>query len=148
MSGAAELWRTLEHTADLAIEVEAASLERLFAMAAHAMTGVTLGQEEGESAAISAAIEAWRDFDLKASDREALLVEWLRELLYVELSEGLILVSVDIEELEDERLIGRAGFATPPDGIAVERELKGVTYHDLVVQRRGDGWFARVVFDI
>jgi SHS2 domain-containing protein len=30
----------------------------------------------------------------------------------------------------------------------VQRELKGVTYHDLTVRRRGGGWYARVVFDL
>ena len=148
MNGATERWRTLEHTADLAIEVEAADPERLFTVAALAMTGVLMGREGGEATGPGRGVEAWRDFALEATDREALLVDWLRELLYVQVVEGLILAAVDIEELGETRIIARAGFAAPSEATAVERELKGVTYHDLAVGRRGGAWFARVVFDL
>ena len=36
-------WRTIEHTADLGLEVEAPTLEQLFVTCAHGLAGVTLG---------------------------------------------------------------------------------------------------------
>jgi SHS2 domain-containing protein len=76
-------WRTTEHTADLAIEVEARTLELLFEAAAHAMTGVLLGAEAGPSSEGARRPSVWRDLQLEAEDRDALLIDWLRELLYI-----------------------------------------------------------------
>ncbi|MHC4233495.1 MAG: archease [Planctomycetota bacterium] len=141
-------WRTIEHTADLGIEVEAGSLERLFEAGAHGLAGVLLGSEHGSAGSAPNSATTWRRMVLEAPDREALLVDWLRELLYVQSSEGLLIAAAEIAELEDTKLVAQAGFSQPPVSAGVERELKGVTYHDLEISQRGDGWFARVVFDL
>ncbi|NIR42693.1 MAG: archease [Gemmatimonadetes bacterium] len=142
-------WRTIEHTADLGLEVEAPSLADLFVASAHGMAGVLVGSEEGGvPGPVSAEASAWRDFDLEAPDTEALLVEWLRELLHIQMSDGKLVAAAEIDELDDGRLVARVGLGEPGEGTEVERELKGVTYHDLTVEQRDDGWFARVVFDL
>ncbi len=149
MSEAACRWRTIEHTADLAVEIEAPTLGRLFETGALALAGVLLGREAGSAPGeASGAARQWRELDLAAADREALLVDWLRELLFVQMTEGLVLTAAEVTGLDANRLTARAAFAEPAPGRPVERELKGVTYHDLVVERRGEGWFARVVFDL
>lgn len=147
MSEAPCRWRTIEHTADLAVEIVAPSLERLFETGAQALAGVLLGLEAGSDAGESGGAE-WREWVLEAPDREALLVDWLRELLFVQATEGLVLTGAEVTEVDGERLTARAAFAAPAPERPVERELKGVTYHDLVVERREDSWFARVVFDL
>jgi SHS2 domain-containing protein len=139
-------WRTIEHTADLGLEIEAPTLERLFVTCAHGLAGVLLGDEVGGAGGETGGETEWRELVLEAPDREALLVDWLRELLYIQISEGLVFRTAEIDELREGRLVARAGFAPP--GKPVERELKGVTYHDLEVSRRGDAWFARIVFDL
>ena len=100
----------------------------------------------------SALHEAARLSTRFAVDREALLVEWLRELLYVSTSnaEGgaWAFVGAEFEELTETRLVGGVELARPPAGTEMERELKGVTYHDLEVGRRGGRWRARIVFDV
>jgi len=141
-------WRTIEHTADLGLEVEAPSLEGLFVAGARGMSGVLLGVEEGGADCEAETPTQWRELALEAQDREALFVDWLRELLYIQISEGLLFSAAEIGELGEIRLVARVGFAPPAKASLVERELKGVTYHDLEVSRRGDGWFARVVFDL
>ncbi len=141
-------WWTIEHTADLAIEVEAPSLERLFEGSAHGLTGVLVGAEAGSDGGAPGRQAEWRELVLEAPDREALLVDWLRELLYIQMSEGLLVTAVEIGELAEDRLTARAGLARPAAETPVERELKGVTYHDLAIGRRRDGWFARIVFDL
>lgn len=141
-------WRTIEHTADLGIEIEADSLERLFETGAHGLAGVLVGSEVGTGASGPAPAVAWRDLVLEAPDREALLVDWLRELLYIHETEGLLLTAAEVEDLGDTKLVARAGFIRPPPSGGAERELKGVTYHDLEVRQLGGGWYARVVFDL
>jgi SHS2 domain-containing protein len=148
MGEAPSRWRTTEHTADLAIEVEARSLDELFFTSAQGMMGALLGLEEGpvESGADHAAV--WRRLSLDASDREALLVDWLRELLYVQISEDLFFAGAEIERLDETGMVARVAFRPLPKDHFVQRELKGITYHDLEVTRRVEGWFARIVFDL
>ncbi len=148
MNDAAWRWRTVEHTADLAMELEAPSLEELFLGAAGGMLGVLLGSEGGRRVEPSKAVSQRRTLELEAPDREALLVEWLRELLYLHAAEGLLYRDAEIQRLGDTRLVAQVSFETESGVGAVERELKGVTYHDLAVSRRGNGWYARVVFDL
>ncbi len=148
MSEAPCRWRTIEHTADLAVEIVAPSLERLFETGAVALAGVLVGLEAGSGGEAGGAARAWRPLQLEAPDREVLLVDWLRELLFVQMTEGLVLTGAEVTELDGGRLTARAAFAEPASERPVERELKGVTYHDLLVERRADGWFARVVFDL
>lgn len=140
-------WRTVEHTADLAIEVEAPSLEALFEAAAHGLAGVLRGAESGSGAGGGGSGTVRRRLELEAPDREALLVEWLRELLYAQVSEGLAFAGADIEELDETRLAARVRFRRATSA-ELARELKGVTYHALELKRWGELWFARVVFDL
>ncbi len=140
-------WWTIEHTADLAMEIEAPSLELLFLAGAHGLVGVLRGRESG-CAQPEAMSTYWRELTLEASDREALLVDWLRELLYIQMAEGVVFSGAEIERLDEGRLLARAGFRAPGAEAEIERELKGVTYHDLRVERSDGRWRARVVFDL
>lgn len=141
-------WRTIEHTADLAIEIEAQSPEALFVVAAHGMTGILRGEEAGALDPLAPTEHAGRELTLGAPDRESLLVEWLRELLYIQISEGTFFAQAEIGELSDKALRARVRFSESGGDSEFERELKGVTYHDLEVAERGDDWYARVVFDV
>jgi SHS2 domain-containing protein len=82
--------------------------------------------------------------ELAAPDREALLVAWLREVLFLFQTRAFQYVDAHFDVLSDTRLVARL------DGTAAEpvMELKGVTYHALAVRREDDGWLARVVFDV
>ena len=141
-------WRTIEHTADLGIEIEADSLEQLFEAGALGLAGVLLGSEVGSGSSDPSPGLTWHELVLEAPDREALLVDWLRELLYIQETEGLLLAAAEIEDLGETKLVARAGFTRPPPSGGAERELKGVTYHDLEVRPLQGGWYARVVFDL
>ena len=92
--------------------------------------------------------EPARELVLKAPDRAALFVDWLRELLFIQVSEQLLFNTAEIAELDETGLVARVAFRHPLGDAEVVRELKGVTYHDLELVRRGDGWFARIVFDL
>jgi SHS2 domain-containing protein len=140
-------WWTIEHTADLAVEIEASTLEELFLAGAHGMAGVLRGREAGGEEP-EASPTVWRELALEALDPEALLVDWLRELLYTQTVESLVFTTAVIEVLSGGRLVARAGFRPPGAEPEIERELKGVTYHDLRVGRRDSSWYARVVFDL
>jgi protein archease len=140
-------YRFLDHTADVAVELEAASLDELFAEALAAFTDTVTVRER-----LGGAVE--RRFEVVAGDLESLLVEWLGEVLVAFEVEGLLLREgeVAVKELGDGR-VGLTGVARGEKYEAGRQPIKvlvkGVTYHALKVVRGDDGrWRGRVVFDI
>lgn len=156
----------IEHTADLGMEIEAASLEELFQRAATGMMALVRSTDDTE---VPGAPHRSRDDEPRSSldprlvaigldgradeDVATLLVRWLRELLYLQEVDGFVYRDAAFERLDESGL--RARVEPDPNPAPQIRELKGVTYHGLEVERReGDGegdagrWRARVIFDI
>ncbi len=130
----------LEHTADVGIRADGETLEDAFEAAAAALVEL-LGAGvpgEGEERAV----------EVRATDREALLVAWLDELLYLHESEDLVFGGLRVERVEERRLEARVR-AAPRAG----RELDGVgvkaaTYHRLRLAGTPQGWTAEVYLDV
>lgn len=132
----------LEHTADKGVAVEADSLGELFAGAAAGMYASILPLE-----GLPAEIE--RTFTLNAGDREALLVAWLQELLFVTEVENLFFFDFRIEEISDTGLRGQAtGCPWPHERARSGAMVKAVTYYGLSIRGEGHSWRASVVFDV
>jgi SHS2 domain-containing protein len=138
-------YRFLDHTADVAFEVEAASRDEVFSEALAAFTDTITEIDRVEE-------RMTRRFELQASQADLLLVDWLTELLYAYEMEGLLFHGADV------RVRGEAGaFELVADarGEVQDEErhptkvlIKAVTYHALEVAETADGWRARVIFDI
>lgn len=139
--------RELSHTADVGFEVRSASLEELFAGAARGLVealGVEPAEEGGN--------DAPEPLRLRRPDLERLLVHWLRELLARAAAGGEV-PRPEVEQVRpgegDEDALLRAEVAwLPASAAGPTREIKGVTYHGLAVERDRDGWHATVVFDV
>lgn len=140
-------YRVLDHTADTGIEVRAATPEELFAEAAVAFADTVT--EVGRLAP-----RVKRRLAVRGDDLPDLMVEWLSELLYRYEVEGLLFAAVREVELRRE---GDAGWALTarvvgephdPARHPLKTLVKAVTYHALEVGPEGEGWTARVIFDI
>lgn len=145
--------RAVEHTADLALEVEASSLPELFDRAARGMLALIERAElheapEAPTAGCAPAPAATEEqvVELAADGATRLLVLWLRELLFLHQARHLAYRGAEFERFDEQRL--RARLRLEPGAFTAVRELKGVTYHGLEVERRGAGWWARVIFDV
>lgn len=138
-------YRFLDHTADVGADLEAAGLGGLYAEALAAFTDTLTVRGRVEP-------REERSFDLEAADREALLVDWLDELLYLwEVEEWLFHdAEVEVEEAAGRvRLAARArGERYDPDRHPVKVLIKGITWHGLKVEPAGAGWKGSVIFDI
>lgn len=146
-------YRPVDHTADIAIEVEAADRETLFVEALRGMTDVIT-----DVGYVRPCREA--RLEATAAALDLLLVEWLSEVLYLFESEGVLLSGAEAEIREESRQETReeaGGFriAAIARGERYDAErhplrtqIKGVTYHGLELGRRGGAWRARVIFDI
>lgn len=135
----------LDHTADVAVELSASTLEGLYAAALQAFTDTVTDRRTVEPA------EA-HELEVEAAGPEELMVEWLGELVYRFDVDGLLFARADVrlEEADDGlRLAARAlGESFDPDRHPLKVVIKGVTYHGLDVREEEDGWHGKVVFDI
>ena len=135
-------YRLFDHTADLGIVAYGRDEKELFANIAYALfDNITdLGVvREDEAVKIEVGGMGW----------EELLLNWLRELLYIQQVKDYLFKRFVLKELEENRLIGDAnGERFDPRRHRLKMEVKAVTYHQLQVKRGKDGWQAQVIFDI
>lgn len=132
----------IEHTADTGVRAFGATLEETFINAARGMFSII-----AETKAATAA-ESF-DIEVEGSDREALLVAWLGELLYLYDSRNVLLGIFAIDQMSETTLKGRAwGEAIDLSRHQPGVDIKAVTWHMLSVRREGSGWIAEVIFDV
>ena len=130
------MFRWVEHTAELELEIEAPSQRAVFDEALRAFADLV---RNGEGRPLE------RELEVEADEPALLLVEWLSELVY--LSEAEQFVPERIGSLH----LGEGTLRATIEGHRGEpRQLvKGVTLHRLELRPDGDtGWRARVVLDV
>lgn len=128
----------VEHTADWAIRVRGTTIPELFVNAAAGMYALV-----ADLASVSPTLEC--AVDVKGVDAEALLVNWLNELVYHTEMDGLVFCEFCIVSLEPTRLraTARGGRGAP-----LKKQIKAVTFHDLRIISTDDGYEATLVFDV
>jgi SHS2 domain-containing protein len=136
------MYETFEHTADLGLRVRAPDLDTLFVEAGQALFSAIVED--------LATVRPLRQIDVRlaAEDREYLLFDWLKELLYHFDSEHLLLSR--FEAHVDETGLQGTAWGEPLDRSRhnLEHEVKAITYHGLRVEQTADGWLAEVIVDI
>jgi len=135
-------YELIDHTADIGIAVTASSVGELFETAAHAMF---------EQIADTRALTGWRRTRLTVSgiDREDLMINWLRELLFLWNGRQYLLKQARIENMANTELTARIWY-DPFDRQTHEilNDIKAVTYHGIRVEKTDAGWTATVIFDV
>jgi len=136
------LFREIEHTADIGIEVEADTAHELFRRAGLALLSLMVGLEGVES-------REEREEMVQAEGWEDLLHDWLSRLLHHFLQEGFIAAKITIDELDATHIRARlGGEKLDYERHNFETEIKAVTYHQLSVTCENGRWLARVIFDV
>jgi SHS2 domain-containing protein len=138
-------WTLFEHTADVGVEVRAATLDALFVDAAAGLCEVIT-----DVSRIAAREE--RTFEVAAEALDLLLVAWLEELLYRFDTAG------ELYPRGEVRISGDGGAPSLRAQMRGERfdaarhplkvQVKAITYHGLELARDEQGWRARVIFDL
>jgi SHS2 domain-containing protein len=129
-------YRFVEHVGEVEVELEAPSEAGVFEAALAAFAELAAADGAGEP--------AQHDFELEASDRALLLVDWLNELVYLAEVERFIPERVVSLKLADGRL--RATVAGRRD--QPRHLVKGVALSNLELAEEGGGWRGRVVLDV
>ena len=135
-------YRTIDHTADIAIEVLASTQGDIFIRSSLAMFDLMFGVD-------SIGRDLRRPVAVTAESVEELLVAWLNELLYVYAVEHVIFSGFADVKLE-EGVFSATGLGErfDPRKHDVAADIKAATYHNLSVVRDGAGWKATVIFDV
>ncbi len=135
-------WEEIPVTADVAVEVEGENLKDLLLTAAEAMISLMFGHP-------AVAEDRSEVFDTSGEDMEALLVNFLSDLLYV--VETKSLVPAKIELVNTGRFSFRAkvtGERFDPEKHTLECEIKAPTYHNLFVKKENGRLRCRILFDV
>lgn len=135
-------YRELAHTADTGLEATADSFAGLVSELATGMFGLMAPLEP-------TAAEQWIVVRVEAPTFEDLAVDTLSLLLYNSEVEDMIFCSFEVEKQPDTLAIRVRAGGVPAAGVElVGPPIKAVTYHRLLIEERGDGWFGRIYFDV
>jgi protein archease len=135
-------YREIEHTADLGIEVTAADLPALFAVAGEALYGLIVDP---------ATLESRQEINIfvTGDNPEDLLHAWLCELLALFNVQAFVGKHCKMDRFSDGQVEGRvSGETLDLKRHGFHTEIKGVTYHDFRVWQEAGVWHARVIFDV
>ena len=139
------MWRTLEHTADVAFEVEADGWRALLEEAARAFGSLT--SNDTVSAHVPT-IE--RVVETRGMDRVEVWVNYWRGLLRLWTVEGVLPATAKAETSADGLRV-RASIACVP-ATAIDSaqclDVKAVTWHDARIERREGSWTGIIVLDL
>ena len=135
-----ERWhRWVDHTSEVQLQVGAESLGGLAAEAGQALGLLLLRGAAPEPSGPA------RELAVDSVDREALMVDWLNEILFVAETELWVPVEFEILESSPTRLRGEVR------GVPVEDppvHVKAATFHGLRVEEEDGGLQAEVIFDV
>jgi len=136
-------YEPFEHTSEAGIIARGATLAEAFANTAEGMYSLMLELDSIEE-------RVQREVELEGESHEALLIDWLLELVFLTETEDLVFRRFAIDELTDRRLRARAwGERFDPERHrSYNVMVKAVTHHLLQLEREDDGYRVQVLFDI
>lgn len=137
-------FKQLPHTADAKFQASGETVEQAYSNAALAM--FSLITDTGK-----VGIKMTRTIEITAQDMESLLYDWLEKLIIMLDSERFLLCRADVEEIkivpEGCSLRATVFGDTDMEKYEVHGTIKAVTYNDMKIDKRRDGWQVTVVVD-
>jgi SHS2 domain-containing protein len=143
-------FEVIPHTADIKIRVYGSTFAELFKNALLGMFQSIEPHADGcrkvGERTVCDSLPCSHEIHIQAPDKEALLVDFLSQALYLSDVHNEAYFDATIDEI-DERHIVATIYGVPVNGFEVV-EIKAVTYHGLSIQKVNGAWQAEIVFDI
>jgi len=137
-------YKFFDHTADIGIEVTGRTRKELFVNAVEALFDVMIENKAGREAA-----KQLKKVTVEGVDVADLLINYLRELLYLFNGEKFITVRCAIIQFANKELQARlTGESFNNKKHLIKTEIKAVTYSGVSVEKVKVGWKARIIFDV
>jgi SHS2 domain-containing protein len=129
-----------DHTADVAVAAEGATLGETFAAVADGLAAAMCDDvpEGGDRHPVG----------IHSEEKEALLFDYLDDLIYQRDTRNVLPVDNSCEVFFRGEWILRGNFRGVPLDRVSAREVKAVTYSEMGLERTAEGFEAYVVFDV
>ena len=87
--------------------------------------------------------------EVEGTDRDDLMVNWVRELLYLYQGSGYLLREFLIREVKDTVVKAEVlGEKIDPDRHEVQQEIAAVAFHKSRMEKTGNQWTAHLIFEL
>jgi SHS2 domain-containing protein len=134
-------YRITKRQSELAVRVTGNSQRDLFANSAFALFDVMT-----DVGAIE--IKEKLPLEVEGSDRDDLMINWMRELLYLFQGSGYLLKDFQIHEVKDTVVKAEVcGEKIDPDRHDIKQEIAAVAYQHGRMEKTGNQWIAQLVFE-
>jgi SHS2 domain-containing protein len=135
-------YRLTTRQSELAVRVAGNSQADLFANSAFTLFDVMTDVDKVD-------IKERMSLEVEGTDRDDLMVNWMRELLYLYQGSGYLLKEFNIREAKDTLVKAEVcGEKIDPDRHEIRKEIHGIAYHQSRMQKTGDQWTAQLTFEI
>jgi len=135
-------YRVTTRQSELAVKVMGHSQADLFANSALALFDVMTDIEKVET-------KERLPLEVEGTDRDDLMVNWMRELLYLYQTSGFLLKEFRIREVKDTLVKAEVcGEKIDPDRHDIKKEIAAVAYNQSRMTKTGDQWAAQLIFEV
>ncbi len=135
-------YRLMTRQSELAVKVVGNSQADLFANSAFALFDVMTDVEKIE-------IKERLPLEVEGVDRDDLMVNWMRELLYLYQGSGYLLREFQVREVKDTLVKADVcGEKIDPDRHEIKKEVAAVAYHQSRMEKTGNQWTAQLIFEV
>ena len=136
-------YRITKHQSELAVKVVGASQADLFANSAYTLFDVLVADLDKVDCKEHIPLE------VEGTDRDDLMVNWMRELLYLYQGSGYLLKDFQIREVKDTIVKAEvAGEKIDPDRHEIKQEIAAIAFHKSRMDKTGNQWTAQVIFEV
>lgn len=129
----------VDHTSEVELRLRAPTMRGLFHEAALGLAEVMAGQP------VAASGDAHEAVQVESTDVDALLVDWVNELLFRAEVSGRLYPAVRIDRLTDRQVVGAIGAVELP---TPRHDVKAATMHGVRIAPVPGGFAANVILDV
>ena len=135
-------YRVLNRSSDLVIKVFGKTQAELFANSAFALFDILADMEKVE-------VRDSLQLEVEGADRDDLMVNWVRELLYLFQGSDFLVKEVEVQEIKENYVRAEVkGEKFDPDRHEIRREIRAVAYDQSRMEKTGDQWMAQLIFEL
>ena len=136
-------YRITKHQSELAVKVVGDSQADLFTNSAYTLFDVMVADLDKVDCKDHIPLE------IEGTDRDDLMVNWMRELLYLYQGSGYLLKDFQIREVKDTIVKAEvAGEKIDPDRHEIKQEIAAIAFHKSRMDKTGNQWTAQVIFEV
>ncbi len=135
-------YRTVNRPSELLVKVSGKTQAELFANSAFALFDLMTDVEKIE-------LKENLPLEVEGVDRDDLMVNWMRELLYLFQGSGYLLREFQVHEVKEDYVRGEVGGEKyDPDRHEIQRDIRSIAFQQSRIEKTGGQWIAQVIFEL